>query len=123
MDKNYKNLLTLLKIFKNRPNHLSRFLLENNALTEDFLSKIEESEKLSNVNPSKIGDDNFYFSNISEMKSYYASLVEDLDSLKSKKDVESLKMDLLEMINNALLDENYEEAARIRDFMIHNKLK
>lgn len=123
MDKNYKNLLTLLKIFKNRPNHLSRFLLENNALTEDFLSKIEENEKLSNVNPSKIGDDHFYFSNISEMKSYYASLVEDLDNLKSKKDEESLKMDLLEMINIALLEENYEEAARIRDFMIHNKLK
>ncbi len=122
MDKN-KNLLILLRIFKNRPNHLSKFLLDNKAFTEDFLKKIESNEKLSNINPSKIGEDHFYFSNISEMKSYYTSLVEDLDLMKSKKDRESLKHDLQLMIEKAILEENYEEAARIRDFMISNKLK
>jgi hypothetical protein len=119
----YKNLLTLLRIFKNRPNHLSKFLLENKALTDDFLKKIENNDKLSNINPSKIGDGHFYFSNISEMKSYYTSLVEDLDLMKTKRDRETLKKDLQEMINKALLEEDYEEAARIRDFMISNKLK
>ena len=94
MSENYKNLLTILKIFKNRPNHLSKFLLENKALTKEFLDKIENNDKLSNINLSKIGEDHFYFSNISEMKSYYASLVDDLELMNSKKDRESLKKDL-----------------------------
>lgn len=123
MEKSHKNLLILLNLFKNRPNHLCRFLLENNALDGKFLSKLEDNEKLSNVNLSKIGDQHFYFSNISEMKSYYSSLVEDLDSLKDGSDREKLKLDLLELIDKAILNEDYEEAARIRDFMIINKLK
>lgn len=120
---NHKNLVKLLNIFKNRPNHLSRFLLDNKAFTEEFLSKIESNDKLSDINLSKIGDDSFYFSNISEMKLFYSSLVEDLDMMKSKKDKDSLKRDLLELIEKAINEEDYEEAARIRDFMISNKLK
>jgi hypothetical protein len=123
VDNNYKNLITLLNAFKNRPNHLSRFLLENKAFTDEFLSKIESNEKLSNINLSKIGDESFYFSNITEMKSFYSSLVEDLELIKSKKDKETLKKDLLELLSKAILNEDYEEAARIRDFMIFNKLK
>ncbi len=120
---NHKNLITLLKIFKNRPNHLSRFLLDNKAFTEEFLSKISSNDKLSDINLSKIGDNSFYFSNISEMKVFYSSLVEDLDIMKSKKDRDVLKKDLLDLISKAIDEENYEEAARIRDFMISNKLK
>ena len=123
MSKDHKNLITILKIFKNRPNHLCRFLLENKAFNKKFLDKIESNDKLSEVNPSKIGGDHFYFSNVSEMKSYYASLIDDLESINLKKDREILKRDLQERLNSAVLEEDYEEAKRINDFMILNKLK
>ena len=57
------------------------------------------------------------------MKSYYASLIDDLESINLKKDREILKRDLQERLNSAVLEEDYEEAKRINDFMILNKLK
>ena len=116
-----ENLLTLLKLFKNRPYHLAKFLLENNAIRSDFLKKIEKNSKLSEANASDIGDDHFYFTNISEMKAYYASLIEDLEA--EGPDREKIKSDLEELIKRAVEIEDYEEAARIRDFMFLNKLK
>ncbi len=123
MDKDYKNLLTLLRMFKNRPNHLSKFLIENNALNKHFLDRIENSDKLSNINLSKTGDSHYYFTNISEMKAYYVSLVDDLELIKTKKSREDLKKYLIECLNVSILGEDFEEAARIRDFMVINKLK
>jgi hypothetical protein len=36
----YKNLSKFLKFFINRPNHLARYLIDNNALNKEFLNKI-----------------------------------------------------------------------------------
>jgi protein-arginine kinase activator protein McsA len=55
------------------------------------------------------------------MKAYYASLIEDLES--EGPDREKIKSDLEELIKKAVEIEDYEEAARIRDFMFFNKLK
>ena len=49
----HKNLILLLKLFKNRPYHLSKYLLDNDAFTEDFLNKIKVSDKLSNISDTK----------------------------------------------------------------------
>ena len=47
-----KNLITLLKIFKNRPYHLSKYLLDNSAFDNSFLNKIKNSDKLSTLSES-----------------------------------------------------------------------
>ncbi len=122
MDQDYNNLLTLFRIFKNRPSHLARFLIDNKALDDKFLKKIEGSGKLSNIDRSNI-EDGQYFKNISEMKSYYDSLMEDFDLMKSKKSKKELREYLSNLLNKAIMEEDFEEAARIRDFIFFNKIK
>ena len=46
----YRNLVILLKMFKNRPFHLAKYLIENSALTEDFIKKIKNSDRLKELN-------------------------------------------------------------------------
>ena len=46
----YRSLVLLLKMFKNRPYHLAKYLVENSALTEDFIKKLKNSDKLKELN-------------------------------------------------------------------------
>ena len=121
MPQSYENLLQILKIFQNRPNHLSRFLLENNAFQEDFLEKIKDSEKLTEIRNNK-KTTLPQFNTISEMKKYYSSLIKDLD-LKKNKTKEELTLELNEKLRLAIDSENYEEASKIRDYMKINNIK
>ncbi len=119
----YRNLITILNIFKGRPYHLSQFLIENNALSKDFLDRICKNKKISNIDLLKMSEDNQYFNNISEMKSYYNSLVEDLNILKNKNSQKDLEIEINKMLDQSILSENYEESSRLRDYMIKNKIK
>ncbi len=123
MDEKYRNLLVVLKIFQNRPHHLSNFLLENGALTNDFLNKISNSDKLSEIANTGVKDNFLHFNSISEMKSYYTSLIDDLDGLGKKKSKEEVAIHLNEKLQNAIDREDYDEASRIRDYMRINNIK
>lgn len=90
--------------------------MENGAFRQDFLKKIESNKNLEKLNQSEIGDDHFYFTSISEMKSYFMTLIED-----NIIDTEEMKKELEKNLIKAIMDEDYEEAAKIRDFL--NKLK
>jgi len=119
MDKeSNKNLLMVLKLFKNRPNHLAKFLIDNGAICSDFLEKIENSEKLS-----KLSKFDMHFNSISEMNEYYNSLLVDLEDIKEKKTKKELEFEFNLRLKIALQNENYEEASRIRDYMKKNKIK
>ena len=53
MDKNEelnKSLVVLLKMFKNRPYHLAKYLIENSALNNEFINKLTKSDKLKKTN-------------------------------------------------------------------------
>lgn len=121
MDKDdlYKNLVTLLNTFKNRPYHLSKYLLENMAFTEDFMEKISRSKKLSEIKTEDNIPNTIYFADISKMHDYYTSLVEETKG----KTVEQITEELNEKLRNLIYDEKYEEAARLRDYMSRNKIK
>jgi hypothetical protein len=117
----YKNLISLLKIFKNRPYHLSRYLLEHEALTDSFLEKLVNSEKLN-----KFSDKNYinsYFTNISQMENFYNSLLDEINTKYNKKDDESLALSLNKRLSKLIAEEKYEEAAALRDFMIKHAIK
>jgi excinuclease UvrABC helicase subunit UvrB len=115
------NLIKLFKLFKNRPNHLTRFLLDANAFNDGFLKKISNNSKLSEeLNESEF---NNYFNSIEDMKDYYSSFINELDINKKRKSKEQILEELTIKIKKAVNDENYEEAARIRDYMIRNNLK
>jgi len=116
------NLLSLLKLFNGRPNHLAQYLLENDALNDSFLKKLNQSSKLSNF---KIDDKPFIpkFNNIDEVKDYYNSFINEIESSIKKRTKEEIEIELSEKIKMAIESENYEEASRIRDYMLKNKLK
>lgn len=118
-DENFhRNLISLLKIFKNRPYHLSKYLIDNNAFNKNFVQKIEHSEKLSDVNQY----DQKYFSNISQMEDFYNSLLEETKT-NLKKSKKELTIELNKRLNTLIQEEKYEEAAALRDFMIQNGIK
>jgi hypothetical protein len=123
MSSEYENLLVVLKLFQNRPHHLTKFLIENKAINPDFLSKISDSDKLSDMAKNGIKDNFLHFNTISEMKRYYSSLIDDLENLKRKKTKEELSIEINQKLKDAIENENYEEASRIRDYMKVNNIQ
>jgi len=117
----YTNLLALLTLFKDRPNHLTQFIIENDALNSNFIKRINSSDKLNELSNGDIKK--LYFNNINEMKKFYVDIIDDLEDIKKRKTKEQLVVELEKKIILAISNENYEEAARIRDYMIKNNLK
>ncbi len=113
-DTEYVGLIAILKIFKNRPYHLAKYLLDNNALDPIFIKKISGNKKLSDIE-SKIP----HFSDINQMNKYFNNL---LIEFSIGEDVENLRDVLNAKLQQSIKDELYEEAIQIRDYMIHNKI-
>jgi len=59
-----KKLITLLKLFKNRPHHLAKYLIDNDALNSEFTNSLINSNKISKISKDKIDKYN-NFSDIS----------------------------------------------------------
>lgn len=119
----YQNLLTILKMFQNRPHHLAEFLVDNNAFTKNFLDKISNSEKVSDIFKDGIKEDNMHFNTILEMGKYYSSLIDDFGDSKEYKSKDQLEIEFNKNLKISIDKEDYEEAARIRDYMKLNKIK
>jgi hypothetical protein len=114
----YRNLVIFLKMFKNRPYHLAKHLIENSALTDDFLEKISRSGKLPDSEPEQSNLPTIYFADISSMNEYYESLFEERRT-RTPDEVEEY---LNEKLDRFLIEEKYEEAARLRDYMRRAKI-
>jgi len=112
-DQVYRRLIILLKLFKSRHHHLAKYLIDNSALDSKFITHLLNSDKL--VNEIKM-DENF--SSISEMEEYFNSLI-DVD----KKSELEIERELNDKLNNFINEENYEEAAKLRDYMIIKDVK
>ena len=121
----YRNLLSILKEFKNRPYHLAKYLIENDAFTENFIQKLIESEKLNEISfdleSSKSVIKAIYFVDISHMNEYFGSFTDGSNS--SKKSIRSITKELNDKLNQCLKDEKYEDAIRIRDYMSKHNIK
>jgi hypothetical protein len=114
----YKNVLNILILFNNRPNHLLKYLIDNNALNNSFVKKSMGSGKLSMI---KETENTVYFTDISQMNDYYNSLLDDTQLVAKTKDV--LTKELNEKLDKSILSEKFEDAIRIRDYMKKNKIK
>lgn len=127
----YRNLVILLKMFKNRPYHLAKYLVENSALTNDFINKLKNSEKLKELSSDEKNSEqkflpvpaSVYFVDISQMQNFYNSLIDDLQKLSSEKGAEQVTKEINEKLDKCLKEEKYEDAARIRDYMSRNGIK
>lgn len=104
-------LVKLLTLFKNRPNHLAKYLTDNNAFNKTFINKVIKS------NPSK---DDVYLESISDMDECYNSILDNIKNIKNPLEIEDeLNSRMKQLIDN----EKYEEAARLRDYMLKNLIK
>lgn len=117
----HSNLINLFKLFKNRPNHLVRFLLDNDALNDKFIKRVKNNLKLSE--DIQESDLNKSFDSIDDMKDHFSLFINDIEISKKKKSKDEIIEELIIKIKDAVESENYEEAARIRDYMIRNNLK
>lgn len=114
--KNKPNLLKLMMLFKNRPHHLYKYLTDNQAFTDEFLKKTSISSKLKSMQiPVELN-----FNNIDKMNDFFESLYFNDEEGQSPAEKEKKwNQKLVEAISN----EDYEAASRIRDYMKKHNLK
>lgn len=120
----YKNLVILLKMFKNRPYHLAKYLIENSALKEDFARNISENGKLKGMSEeSDAPKQPIYFLDIAKMNEHYSSFSEEIKNFEKGKTPEEIESEFNKKLDVLILSEKYEEASRLRDYMEKNKIK
>ena len=123
MDKeNNHNLINFLKLFKNRPYHLAKYLIDNSALTDKFLNSLSNSSSLSKISEDQESNltKPINFISISQMEDFYSSILDEKDSEKTHKELE---IEMNNKLDSLLRQEKYEEAAHLRDWMKRKKLK
>ncbi len=94
-----ESLANLFRLFGGRHSHLAKFLVDNGAVTDAFIRRIDCS------NMEQRSD----FSSISELEGYYASAL--------GTEVAVAEVDLAERLARLIEEEKYEDAARLRDYM------
>lgn len=118
-----KNLICFLRMYQNRPLHLAKYLSKNNYLKENFVDDITNSKKLLELSHRyDVGElPNIYFMNFKEMLKFFENISNDynLDGINTEKIKEELNTKLDELVKT----ERYEEAIKVRDFMIQNNIK
>lgn len=129
MDNNeelYRSLVALLKMFKNRPYHLAKYMVDNNALSKDFILKLLKSDKLKELSEEEVDKPSVvpvYFVDITQMDEFYSSFVDDIKQISKEKSLEELTKELNDKLDTCIRNEKYEDAARIRDYMLRNGIK
>ena len=121
----YRNLIAVLKLFKNRPYHLAKYFIENDALNDRFINKLLESDKLNEIGQeeSKALVKAVYFVDISQMTDYFNSLTQE-DFKSKRKSISNLTPEQLnQKLEQYLKEERYEDAIRIRDYMVKRNIK
>lgn len=110
---NYEDkIIELFKLFKNKPYLLAKFLIKNEAFSDSFINKIIHNMEISDVGDEKV------FKSIKELEKFYDSLIS--EDIENDNELEkSLNNKLNEFIN----EENYEQAAYIRDIMKEKNIK
>lgn len=117
-DELYKNLFNIINLFNNRPNHLTKYLIDNNLLSNSFIKKItRNSEKISEMNEENIP----YFTDLSQVEDFYNSIIDDSQPVVKSKLI--LSKELNEKLDKSIKLEKYEDSIRIRDYMKKHKIK
>jgi transcription elongation factor Elf1 len=114
-----EHLANFLKMFKNRPYHLAKYLIDNSALNKSFINKIVKSGKLNTETPQTTTE--VPITDISEMEDYYNSI---LDPIKiGNKTVEEVTKETNDKMDELIKNEKFEEAAKLRDYMNKKSIK
>lgn len=102
-----KNFIVLLNLFHRHPNLFLSILHKNKAFTEEFKTKLAKTSIKEKP----------YFTDMDKMIEYYVSLIADETAAEDKEKMWNDKL------NQALVEQKYEDAAIIRDYMKKKKYK
>ncbi len=120
-----KKIVVLFKLFKNRPYHLAKYLMENGAFNKQFLNKISKSTKLEQISTEE--EINKYlssqFSDINHMQDFYNSLLDEIKEISNNKTKSEISKELNDKLDEFIKLEKFEEAAKLRDYMSKNSIK
>ncbi len=120
-----KKIVVLFKLFKNRPYHLAKYLMENGAFNKQFLNKISKSTKLELISTEE--EINKYlssqFSDINHMQDFYNSLLDEIKEISNNKTKSEISKELNDKLDEFIKLEKFEEAAKLRDYMSKNSIK
>jgi excinuclease UvrABC helicase subunit UvrB len=106
-----EELVKFLKLFSSRPNHLAKFLLDNKALNQGFINKLDVNSSIDNPHFKDINQMCIFYKNVSfGTKTPY---VED----------ESLISNMEKELEKLVITEKFEDAVRVRDFIKNYKNK
>jgi len=120
-----KKMVVLFKLFKNRPYHLAKYLMENGAFNKQFLNKISKSTKLEQISTEE--EINKYltsqFSDLNHMQDFYNSLLDEIKEITNNKTKTQISKELNDKLDELIKLEKFEEAAKLRDYMSKNSIK
>jgi hypothetical protein len=116
-----RNLITFLRLFQNRPIHLAKYLVENDSLTDEFKLHIQNSNKLSKLSEEYQFSEipTVYFLNFKEMMKFFESISIDFKS----EDEDGIFDELNTKLDDLIKQEKYEDAIKVRDYMIKHNIK
>lgn len=100
----YELLAALLSRFDNKKWLLSKFLIDNDAISDSFLKSIN-TENLSQETP--------VFHDLTQLNDYLNRLIDKECAVK--------RIDLEKKLQELLQEERYEEAAKLRDWLKKTK--
>lgn len=111
-DKLYETLINVLKLFKNRPYHLAKYLIDNNALSDFYIRKLINSKFKDNKD--------IQFKDINHLNEYFNSILD--NDTKKEKTMQEISIELNQKLEQLVKEEKYEEAIFVRDYMNRNNI-
>lgn len=120
-----KNLVTLIKIFQDYPELFAKKLLEHDVLRKSFLEIIGNNTALDEYakNPASFQKQRRHFYSLADVDRFYNQFfIEDLlpPTFADSENVYNAKDEaevLLIQLKNAIVEENYELAAKLKKYM------
>ena len=100
----YELMAALLARFENKKWILSKFLIDNEAISENFLRSI---------NTEFLAEDTPIFTDLTQLNNYLNKIIDKECGIK--------RIDLEKKLQELLDEERYEEAAKLRDWLKKNK--
>ena len=117
-----RHLAALLYQFRDRPFLLAQYFITHEAISDNFKNSVVNNNKLSKLSDdmkNNIESEIPYFHNLEEMQKYYNSMFESkkVKSIHPILGASTKEEALRKQLNDALNNEDYELAVKIRDYM------
>ncbi len=121
-----RNLITFLTIFDGKPNILAEYLLEYDLLDDNIIKLLLNNKELNNKSKElkdKGEIEKPYFTSLEEMQKFYNQFfISEKKQLYPLLGAETQEESIILQLKNAILSEDYNLAAQLRDYCQKNNI-